>query len=29
MRRFSSKFTDALDVINAINPLPSFFWVHS
>jgi hypothetical protein len=29
MRGLSNKFTNALDVINAMNPLPSFLWVHS
>jgi hypothetical protein len=29
MRDLSSKFTNALGVINAIKPLPSFLWVHS
>jgi hypothetical protein len=29
MRDVSTKFTNALGVINAMNPLPSFLWVHS
>jgi hypothetical protein len=29
LRGLSDKFTNALGVINAMNPLPSFLWVHS
>jgi hypothetical protein len=29
MRGLSSKFTNALGVINAMTPLPTFLWVHS
>jgi hypothetical protein len=29
MRGLSSKFSNVLGIINAMNPLPSFLWVHS